>query len=76
MDRVQFNINILAAGAVAREFYSGFLDFLIFLVDFGLREVSQRQDLEILVQMGSGRAPDDFKKVRSGTGTITIFRGI
>ena len=39
-------------------------------VDFGVREVSQRRDLEILVQMGSGRARDDFKTLRSGTGTF------
>ena len=68
-----WHINISAAGAVDREFSSGFLDFSIFLLDFGLREVSQRRDLEILPQMSSGRPPDDFKKLRSGTGTITNF---
>ena len=65
-----FADNITAAGAVDREFYSGFFDFLFFFVDFGLREVSQRRDLEILLQMGSGRARDDFKMPRSGTGTF------
>ena len=39
-------------------------------MDFGVREVSQRRDLEILLQMGSGRARDDFKMPRSGTGTF------
>ena len=43
-------------------------------LDFGVREVSQRRDLEILLQMGSGRARDDFKMPRSGTGTIPHFR--
>ena len=47
-----------------------FFDFHFFGLDFGFWEVSQRRDLEILVQMGSGRARDDFKKLRSGTGTI------
>ena len=42
----------------------------MFSVDFGLREVSQWRDLEILLQMGSGRARDDFKMPRSGTGTF------
>ena len=42
----------------------------MFLLDFGPREVSQRQDLEILLQVGSGRARDDFKMPRSGTGTF------
>ena len=32
--------------------------------------MSQRRDLEILLQMGSGRARDDFKLPRSGTGTF------
>ena len=39
-------------------------------MDVGVREVSQRRDLEILLQMGSGRARDDFKMPRSGTGTF------
>ena len=39
-------------------------------MDFGVREVSQRRDLEILLQMGSGRARDDFKMPRSGPGTF------
>ena len=38
--------------------------------------MSQRRDLEILLQMGSGRARDDFKMPRSGTGTIRVFRQI
>ena len=47
-----------------------FVDFWIFLVDFGVREVSQWRDLEILLQVVSGRARDDFKMPRSGTGTF------
>ena len=72
-----FSHNISAAGAVDREFYSGFFwIFEFFLLDFGVQEVSQWRDLEILVQVVSGRARDDFKMPRSGTGTITSFRGI
>ena len=41
-------------------------------MDFGVREVSQRRDLEILVQMGSGRARDDFSEPKTGTGTLDI----
>ena len=52
-------------------FFGCFL--LFFWVDFGVREVSQRRDLKILLQMGSGRARDDFKMPRSGTGTIMHF---
>ena len=51
-------------------FIADFFDFGIFWLDLGVQEVSQRRDLEILTQMGSGRSPDDFKKLRSGTGTI------
>ena len=47
-----------------------FVEFRFVGVDFGVREVSQRRDLEILLQMGSGRARDDFKMPRSGTGTF------
>ena len=39
-------------------------------MDFGIREVSQRRDLEIPLQLGFGRARDDFKTPRSGTGTF------
>ena len=39
-------------------------------MDFGVREVSQRRDLEILLQMAFGRARDDFKMPRSGTGAF------
>ena len=46
------------------------MDLLVFFVDFGVQEVSQRQDLEILLQMGSGRARDDFKMPQSGPGTF------
>ena len=61
--------NITAAGAVDRERI--LLNFTFFLLDFGLREVSQWRDLEILLQMAFGRARDDFSKPLSGTGTIT-----
>ena len=64
---------ISAAGAVDREFYNGFFLIFDFFFDFGLQEVSQRRGLEILLQMGSGRARDDVKMPRSGTGTITTF---
>ena len=37
-------------------------------MDFGVWEVSQRRDLEILLQVVSGRARDDFKMPRSGPG--------
>ena len=54
--------NIAAAGAVDRELYSGFFEILIyfFFVDFGVREVSQRRDLTIPLQMAFGRARDDL----------------
>ena len=75
-------VNITAAGAVDGESGGGHIArnpgfswiFVFFLLGFGVREVSQRRDLEILVQVGSGRARDDFKKLRSGTGTIPTFR--
>ena len=53
---VSQNSSITAAGAVDREFYRNF----DFLVDFGVREVSQRRDLKILLQLAFGRARDDF----------------
>ena len=46
-----------------------FLD-LIFYADFGLRDVSQRRDLEILPRMGSGRARDDFKSPDQAPGQL------
>ena len=45
--------------------------FLFFYVGLGLREVSQRRALNILLQMACERARDDFSRPRSGTGTIT-----
>ena len=48
-----------------------FRGFLIFLADFGLREVSQWRDLEILLQMAFGRARGDFSRPQTRPGTMS-----
>ena len=68
VDAQPLYFNITAAGAVDRESGGGHIGrnsrfsliFDFFFVGFGLREVSQRRDLKILLQLAFGRARDDF----------------
>ena len=69
-------VNLVASLMPPTPDFLDFFVFLFFFCGFWGPEVSQRPDLEILLQMGSGRARDDFKMPRSGTGTITSFGGI